>query len=171
MGDIVLQRDIGSLIDVKPLSSLLAWTAGSGEDSVTFTGTVIDREAFATGSLPNTADIDVWYSATLGSGHTLALGLDVQSSADDTNFSDYATEASTVVATGPAGGGTVSGVYRMQVPSTNAPSGHPGIDLSGAQRYLRPLIVPHLSATGTDTAQILAIGVFGGFDFLASPTT
>lgn len=171
MGSIVTQRDIGSLVDVKSLSALLSWTAGGGADSATFTGTVIDREGFTTGSLPSTVDVDVWYSATLGSGHTLSLYMDVQHGASSSVFSDYATEQATVIATGPSGGGAVTGVYRMQVASSNAPAGHPGIDVRGTQRYLRPLIIPHLSATGTDTAEIVAIGVFGGFDFLAAPST
>ena|SRR5579862_7597163 len=171
MGDIVTQRDIGSLIDVKSLSTLLSWTAGGGADSATFTGTVIDREAFATGSLPNTVDVGVWYSATLGSGHTLSLQFDLQDSADNSAFSDYATEAAAVIATGPSGGGVVTGIARMAVANTNAPSGHPSVDVRGARRYLRPMVIPHLSATGTDTAQIVAIGVFAGFDFLAAPAT
>ena len=46
----------------------------------------------------------------------------------------------------------------------------PGINLGSAQRYLRYLGVPHLSRTGTDTAEIQAVGlVFGGFDQLAAP--
>lgn len=167
MADMVTQRDIGSLIDVKAGSTLLAWTAGGAADSATFTGNSIDREGFA--SLPDSLDLDVYYQATLGSGHTLALQFDLQHSADNSNFSDYATEQSQVIATGPSGGGAVSGMVRMAVPNSNAPSGHPGIDLRGAQRYVRPMLIPHLSATGTDTAEILAIGVFGGFDQLPSP--
>jgi hypothetical protein len=172
MSDIVLQKNIGALIDVKSLSGVLSWTAGGGSDSATFTGTVIDRAGFAGGQLmPLGADVDIAYGATLGSGKTLSIYLDLQDSPDGSNFSDYATEAATVVATGPSGGGTVAGVMRMVIPTTNAPSGTPGVDLNAARRYARLLIVPHLSATATDTAVIAAVGVFAGYDRLAAPTS
>ena len=48
----------------------------------------------------------------------------------------------------------------------------PGINLGGAQRYLRLLVVPHLSAGGTDTGVLQALGLlFGGFDQLAAPVS
>lgn len=172
MADIVLQRNIGELIDVKPLFGEYNWTAGGASDSATFTGASVDREGFATGSLPSSMDVDVWYSATLGSGQTLAIYMDLQHSADGSTWVDYATTTATnIVATGPSGGGVVSNVARMAVPSSNVPAGAMGVDLKGANRYVRLLAVPHLSRAGTDTAQMLALGVFAGFDFLASPTT
>ena len=171
MVDITLQKNIGALIDVKSvLAPAYPWTAGGPSDSVTFTSSSIDREGLSTGSLPRTADVDVFYSATLGAGATLSLYLEVDSAPDNATWTPYAIEASTVIATGPAGGGTVSGVYRMTVPSSDNFENTPSIDLNGAQRFLRVLGVPHLSRTGTDTAVIQAIGlVLAGFDQLAAP--
>lgn len=159
-------RDIGELVDVKSGGAFLSWTAGGGSDSATYTFSSVDREAFLWGgSLPQSADIDVLFDATLASGKTLSLQFDLQDSADNTNFSDYATAAAAVVATGPSGGGAVRGVARMPRPSiAGALSGIPGVDLRGARRYTRLLVIPHLSATGTDTAIIAHEAVFGGFD-------
>jgi hypothetical protein len=176
MADIVLQKNIGALIDLKPLTPVLSWTAGGASDSVTWTGTSLDRGGFvggplSVGEMPLSMDVDIYYSAKLASGATLSLSFDIQDSADNSAFSDFATEASLVVATGPSGGGTVYGVQRMVVSNTNAPTGMPGIDLTGARRYIRLLTVPHLSAGGTDTGVIGAIGVFAGFDRLAAPST
>jgi hypothetical protein len=171
MADIVLQRNVSALIDVKALSAPLSWTAGGAADSVTDTGATIDREGFVGGGIALSADVDFYYSATLGSGHTLAVSFDLQDSPDGTNFSDFMTEASAVVATGPSGGGVVTGVARMSVPNASIPAGAPGVNLSTARRYLRLLFVPHLSAAGTDTAIVGTLGVFGGFDRLAAPVT
>lgn len=172
MSDIVLQRNMAALIDPKSvLSPAYPWTAAGASDSITFTSSSVDREGLSTGSLPLSADIEVYYAATLGSGQTLSLYWDLQDSADNTNFSDYRTEASTVIATGPSGGGAVSGVARMTVQaSADNPVPGPGVPLGSARRYLRFLGVPHLSRTGTDTAVIQAIGVvLGGFDTLPAP--
>jgi hypothetical protein len=173
MADIVLQKSIGELVDQKLFSSSLSWTAGGASDSVTWTGLSINRASFPTGSLPRTLDAFVAYDATLGSGQTLALYFDVQNSTNNSTWTDYATEASTVVATGPSGGGRVTGVARMSVAANDSsrPSGTPGVDLNGAMQYIRCNVVPHLSRTGTDTAVIVVAGTFAGFDTLASPQT
>lgn len=173
MSDIVLQKNLGALIDTKSLlSAPYSWTAGGGSDSVSFTSSSVDREGLSTGSLPLSADIEVYYSATLGSGQTLSFLFDLQTGPDNSTWTDYVTEASTVVVTGPSGGGLVSGVARLIVASSNNPANTPGVGLGGAQRYLRLAGVPHMSRTGTDTAIIQAIGItFGGFDQLPSPTT
>jgi hypothetical protein len=174
MSDIVLLKNLGALIDVKSVfAPTLSWTAAGGADSATFTSSSIDRQGFATGSMPRSMDVDVFYATTLGSGQTLSLYLEVDSSPDNATWTPYVTEAPAVIATGPSGGGAVTGVYRMTVQSTaDNPSPGPGVGLSGAQRYIRVLGIPHLSRTGTDTAQIQAVGlVFGGFDQLPAPAT
>jgi hypothetical protein len=171
MADIVLQKSVAELIDPKAASTSLSWTAGGASDSVTWTGISIDREGMATGSLPRSCDAVVFYDATLGSGQTLAFYWDLQEGPDGTNWSDYATEASTVVATGPSGGGRVVGVARLVTGSADAPAGTPGVNLGSARRYVRLNVVPHLSRTGTDTAVMATVIEFGGFDQLASPQT
>ena len=169
MADIVIQKSLGELVTPKAAASSLSWTAGGASDSVTWTGYSIDREGFSTGSLPRTADAIIYYDATLGSGLTLAFTIDIQDSPDGTNWSDYATEAYTVVATGPSGGGHVAGVARAVIASSNKPVGTPGVDLKGARRYVRMNVIPHLSRTGTDTAVMVSVIEFAGFDQLASP--
>lgn len=162
-------KNVAEYIDPKALSSSLSWTAGGASDAVTWTGISINREGFVTGSIPRSMDAIVYYDATLASGKTLSLTWDLQDSPDGTNWSDYQTEAATVIATGPSGGGRVVGVARLLDQSTNAPSGTPGANLSSARAYVRLNVIPHMSATGTDTAIIAAIGEFGGFDILAAP--
>jgi hypothetical protein len=174
MSDIVLQKNMAALIDPKSiLSPAYSWTAGVGSDSITFTSSSVDREGLSTGSMPRSMDVEIYYSAKLGSGNTLSLYLEVDSSPDNSTWTAYATEASAVIATGPSGGGTVAGIYRMTVQTTaDDPVPQPGINLGSAQRYLRVLGLPHLSAAGTDTAQIQAVGlVLGGFDQLAAPVS
>jgi hypothetical protein len=173
MSDIVLQKNLGALIDVKSvLAPYYPWTAGGASDSVTFTSSSVDREGFSTGSLPRSMDVEIYFSATLGSGQTLSLYSEIDSSPDNSTWTSYATEQATI-ATGPSGGGTVTGVHRMVVQTTaDNPVPGPGINLGSAKRYLRYLGVPHLSRTGTDTAEVQAVGlVMGGWDQLASPAT
>lgn len=171
MADIVLQRSVGELIDVKPLTSVLSWTAGGASDSVTWTGLTIDRGGFSGQPNPLCADIDVYWSAKLASGATLALTLDLQHSPDNSTWTDLFTVAGATVATGPSGGGALQGVTRMVIASSNKPTGTPGVDLKSAKRYVRLNVLPHLSATQTDTAVVAGVGVFAGFDRLAAPQT
>lgn len=171
MADIVLQKSIGELIVPKVLTKSSAWTAGGASDNVQFFGSSIDRMAMSTGSLARTLDVVVAWDATLGSGNTLSLAFDVQDSADNSTFADYATEAATTVATGPSGGGRVQGVTRLVVASSDKPTGTPGITIGSARRYLRFGLTPHLSAANTDTGVVQAVGIFAGFDQLASPQT
>lgn len=173
MSDIVLLKNLGALIDPKSvLTPDYAWTAGGASDSITFTSSSVDREGMSTGSLPRSMDVEIYYSATLGSGQTLALYSEIDSAPDNSTWTLYASEQATL-ATGPSGGGNVFGVHRMTIQTTaDNPSPGPGINLGSAARYLRYLGVPHLSRTGTDTAQVRAVGlVFGGFDQLAAPTS
>lgn len=174
MAEIVLQKSVAELIDPKAAASSLSWTAGGASDSVTWTGIGIDRQGFATGSLPRSADAVVYYDATLGSGSTLALQWDLQEGPDNSNWSDYATEASTVVATGPSGGGRVVGVARLNgatIQGNANPAALPGVNLGSARRYVRLNVIPHLSRAGTDTAVIASVMEFAGFDALAAPAT
>jgi len=183
MADIMLQKHIGDLIDLKALSSSLSWTAGGASDSVTWTGISIDRGgAFATGALPRTLDAALLFDATLASGKSLSVCWDVQHSPDNSTWSDFATEASQVVATGQSGGGRAIGVSRLTLSSADDPNiasatnipgqtPTPSINLGSAARYIRLNVVPHLASTGTDTGVIAAVGVFAGFDILQAPSS
>ena len=59
-----------------------------------------------------------------------------------------------VAATGPAGGGTVTGCLEIDV------------KLRACGRYVRLGYTPDLSASGTDTAALSAVLVCGGMDRL-----
>jgi hypothetical protein len=177
MADIVLQKSLAELIDGRTMLAPLSWTSGAGPDGVAQNGPSIDRINFpgaggglaggSAGELPRSLDVYVSFTATLGQGFTLALTWDVQDSADNLTFADLAggQQVATVAATGPAGGGTVTGVARMVVASSDKPAGTPGIYIGGARRYVRLVLTPRLNRGATDTAIIAAVGVFGGFDF------
>jgi hypothetical protein len=154
MPDFVTQRNIAAMGELRRLSAQAALTAAGTGDATTVTGGTIDRAGFAGGSLPGSADIGVLFAATLASGQTLSVTFDVQDSPDGTNFSDFYTQAATVAATGPSGGGVVTGAINI------------GVDFTLARRYTRVLFVPDLSATGTDTAVAIAAGFFAGYDRL-----
>lgn len=173
MSDIVQLKNIAALIDPKTvLNPYYPWTAGGASDSITFTSSSVDREDLSTGSLPRSMDVEIVFSATLGSGDTLSLYSEIDSAPDNSTWTAYATEQVTL-ATGPSGGGTVTGIHRMTVQSTaDNPTPGPGVQLQSAQRYLRYLGVPHLSRTGTDTAEVQSVVmVLGGFDQLAAPAS
>ena len=155
--NIITQHNIGALGDLVRLTDHSTATAGGSGDATSVTGNTIDRMGFSTGSMPRSALMGVLYEATLASGATLSLAFAVQDSPDGTNWSDYQTVASAVVATGPNGGGAVKGSANIQV------------DLNGARRYTRLNYQPDLSASGTDTAYADGVGFFAGFDRLVAP--
>jgi hypothetical protein len=157
MSDIVLQKNVAALGSLRRLSDQAALTAGGSGDATTVTGITIDRQAFGNGSMPDSAELAVLFAATLASGATLSVTFDVQDSADNSSFTDYATTAAIVAATGPSGGGTVKGQVTQ------------GFNLKGARRYVRLTYLPDLSASGTDTATVIATGFFAGFDRLPAP--
>lgn len=156
MADITLIHNVGALGTTRRLSpaGTGAQTAGA---TATVTGVTIDREGFAGGSLPRSVEVAALFDTTLQSGKTLSVYFDVQHSTNNTTWTDYATQASVVAATGPSGGGAVQGQTSFSV------------DLGGAYRYVRLLTVPTLSATGTDTVTLVATGFFAGYDRLAAP--
>lgn len=154
MGDIVLQRDIGSLGALKYLSAAASAIAASTGDSATTTGVTIDRMGFSTGAMPMTLDATVLYDATLETGKTLSIGYAAQDSADGANWSDYQTATYAVVATGATAASVVAGQAEF------------GVNLTSARRYVRFNSAMDLSATGTDTAVTRAAGFFAGFDRL-----
>jgi hypothetical protein len=151
---IVLQHNVGALGALKRLSAAAAAVAAGAGDATTVTGVTIDRMGFGLGSMPNSAVFAILYDATLATGKTLSLGYAVQDSADNSNFSDYATATSAVIATGATAASVVAGELQVDV------------DLQSARRFVRFNHFPDLSATQTDTSVTRATGFFGGFDRL-----
>lgn len=136
-----------------------AITAGGGGDNVEAVGIVIDRLNTAAGAratMPLSGILAIPFEAVLAAGETLTFK-NIRVYHDDAagfgTKSQYALlSASTVVATGPVGGGTVTGIY------TGA------VNLDGAKRYVALAVTPDLSAGGADTANINGVFVLGGFD-------
>lgn len=143
--------------DIKRLSDQASAIAASTGDATTVTGTTIDRQGFAGGSIPTGLALGILYSATLASASALTLAAYVQDSPDGTNWSMFATYSSVTVASGPSGGGVVAGSWNNSA------------DLRGARRYVRALFIPDLLRTGTDTAVAIACGMFTGWDRLPAP--
>jgi len=155
MSDIVLQRDVASLGALLRLGNGSSATAGGTGDATSVTGATIDRFSIGNGSMPNVANVGVIYDAVLASGATLSIGYAVQDSGDGATWADYQTATYAVVATGPSGGGTKTGVFDIG-----------SVNLSSARRYVRLNYMPDLSAANTDTASFRAIGFAAGYDRL-----
>lgn len=143
-------ENIGGLIGHRRASAVAAVTAGGAGDNTAVTGVIIDRAALG---FPQSCVAVIPFTTTLGATNTLSLAATVQSG-EAANLSDATTLASRangVIATGPAGGGTVTGEIEIDV------------NLSGAGRYVRLNFTPDLSAANTDTASLgSAVFAFGG---------
>lgn len=116
-------------------------TAGGSGDNTAVNGAYIDRLS-SLGPVKS-AKLVINYTTTLAATETLKFGAKIQDATDTggTAVADFGTAvAATVVATGPDGGGTVTGTAEID------------INLEGARQAIRAVITPDLSASGTDTA-------------------
>lgn len=146
-------RNIGALIAVLRASANAAATAGGTGDATAVTGGIID---LMENGHPLSGVLAIPYTATLAAGETLSIAYEVESgNADDLgDATALVSGVSAVVATGPAGGGTVAGTFEVD------------LLLAGAGRYVRANFTPNLSASGTDTSALSSVMVLGGFDRL-----
>lgn len=146
-------RSIGDLITVVRAAANTAATAAGSGDNTAVTGAIIDRNAIGN---PQSAVLAIPFTATLAEGETLSIGYTVEEGQanDLSDVETLQTAALAVVATGPSGGGTVTGTFEVNVP------------LMGAGRYVRANFTPDLSAGATDTAALSAVLVLGGADRL-----
>lgn len=142
-------RDIGSLVKVDRAAANTAATAGGAGDNTLVTGVIIDRAAIG---WPESAVVAIPFTATLAAAATLTITPVVQegNAANLSDAANLAAPGAQVVATGPVGGGTVTGTYELNV------------SLRGAGRYVRVNFTPDLSAANTDTAALSAVLVTGG---------
>lgn len=133
----------GQTKSVSAFEQFAATAAGTGDDSEV-TSSWIDRLADTPNAPPLCAKLIVPVFATLGSGNTLRAVANFQDVDDTANTAaDHGDAlASTVILTGPSGGGEVGGVIELPV------------DLSGAQRFIRAQVTIDMDRTGTDTATI-----------------
>jgi hypothetical protein len=135
-------------------------TAGGSGDATEVDGAWIDRIPASGGVRVDSAKLVIAYTATLAQGATLKFGVQFQDAtssggAGAADFSD--TVASTTVATGPTGGGTVTGTVEID------------INLGAAREFFRAQITPDLSAANTDTCEWAAMAIL--FDRYRSPQT
>lgn len=146
-------RNIGALIAVLRAAANTAVTAGAGGDNTAVTGVILDRAAHG---FPQSAVLAVPYTTTLGEGQTLSIGYTVETgeAANLSGADTLKTAALAVVATGPSGGGTVTGTFEVD------------LSLAGAGRYVRANFTPDLNRANTDTAALCAVMVFGGAERL-----
>ncbi|WP_420415918.1 hypothetical protein [Marinovum algicola] len=145
-------RDIGALISCARVIANTSLTAAGSGDNTEVTGSIIDRYAIGT---PQSAVLAIPFTAALDEDETLTISYTINDGAES-DLGDEAelTTGSVVAATGPSGGGTVTGCVEID------------LFIGGAGRYIRPDVTPDLSRGATDTAAISGIMVFGGADRL-----
>jgi len=127
--------------------AVTAATAGGSGDATEVNGVTLDTAALS--ARPNSVLFVVDAKATLAATKSLTITANLQDSADGSNWADI-TDPAVILTLTSAAGGTEVGVGTL------------GYDLSRARRYVRIQATPDLSATGTDTASICGVAVFGG---------
>jgi len=139
-------KDIGSQIKPKYVGGGTATAAGTG-DNTAVNGADLGRVGY------QSAVLVIAYTATLTEDKTLSFAISHEDSPDgSTRSTAVVDQAATVAATGPAGGGTVTGIVEVDA------------DLSGANAYRRYIITPDLNASSTDTCAWRAVWILGGAD-------
>ncbi len=153
MADIVLQKDILDLTQEVAASAYVSATAGGAGNNVAVTGLTIDRVAL---NVPRSVAFCIAFQASLSASQTLSiLAPLIQHSPDGVTWTTLTTPTTPgVVSTGAA---TNHGAVRI------------GADLSAAYRYVRLNWTPDLSASGTDTAEIIATALFAGTNHVPAP--
>jgi hypothetical protein len=146
-------RNIGALVSVVGASLNASIVAAGAGDNVEIEGLIIDRAGIG---FPQSCVLAVPFTATLAEGATLSITAVLESGNEDdlSDASDLQQVPAAIVATGPAGGGTVTGTFEVSAP------------IMGAGRYLRAKFTPDLSAGAADTADLSSVLVFGGAERL-----
>lgn len=147
-------RSIGDEISVRRAGARAGVTAGGAGDNTAVTGVIIDRAALG---WPHSCVLAIPFTTTLAANETLSIAHTLQdgNAADLSDAGTFVSATAAVVATGPAGGGTVTGQFERNV------------RLTGAKRYVRFNWTPDLSRGNTDTADVgSAVIVFGGAERL-----
>jgi len=137
-------KDLKAITVVAHALALTSAVAAGSGDATEVDGVTFDLSS-ATYKRPNSALFIVDAKATLTTDQTLTVTANLQDSANGSSWADITDPAVilTLTATG-TGVGTI------------------GFDLSLARRYVRIQATPDLSHSGTDTASIVGVVVFGG---------
>lgn len=127
-------------------------TAGSTGDATEVNCEYVDRKQSDHGPFMSMKVI-ITYTTTLAAAATLTFAGNMQdaTSAGGAGVADYGNAfTATTIATGPSGGGTVTGTVEIDV------------DLSAAREFVRAQLTPNLSAANTDTLEWSATYVLFG---------
>lgn len=141
------QNDAVKLVTTRFGRANTTATAGGSGDNTQSDAAWIDRRGFTS------VKVVVTWTATLAQGATLSLAAAFRDATDGSGTSAGAygpTVASTVVATGPTSGGTVTGTTEYD------------LDVAAAKAFVQARITPDLSAANTDTAAYSVTYVLGG---------
>lgn len=162
-----LKTDIGGIHSARTALAFDVVAAGTNDNTLK-TGAWIDRShpgvggpAFSPRSSGPYGSMTAWLvgQATLAAAATLTLVSGTLETASDTSGTGTTTAVtftpSVVLATGPSGGGTVQIAYRL----ADKP-----FYLSTDGLAWRPKVTVDMSASGTDTAILAVVFVFGGSD-------
>jgi hypothetical protein len=146
------RKDIGAYVKGEVPFNPISATAGGAGDGTEVDGLAINRTT--ANQVYRSATLLIPIRATLASGETLTIQANFQDSADGSTWADYNTATqsfSAVVLTGASGGSTdVNTIVELNV------------NLDAARRDVRVQIEPTLSWTGTDTANVAGVLLFGG---------
>lgn len=125
-------------VEIAPIALLFGsqFTAGSAGDNVAATSPSVDR--FKNGS----CQLVVAAKTNLAANNTLSVSVAISDSDDNSTFNTAKAIGSYTVATGATAGDLCT--YPIN------------INLSGFARYVKFIITPDLSASGTDTATVNA---------------
>jgi hypothetical protein len=139
------------MIQTKDIGALILPLRAAGNAAATAVpGVTLDRAAHG---MPQSGVLAVPFTATLAAGETLSVTYTIEEGeAEDLSDATVMATDTVIAATGPAGGGTVTGCLRINV------------KLRAGGRYLRCGYTPELRAGGSDTAELSALLICGGMD-------
>ena len=145
---LLAQKCIGDQDALAYAADNASLTAAGTGDNTEVVGAIIDR---ATTGFRQSLLAAIAWTATLAQAKTLSIAwhLEHGNAANLSDAADLVSVASAVVATGPTGGATLTGVLGND------------IWVGGAGRYIRLKYTPDLSATSVDTAKCAALFVLG----------
>jgi hypothetical protein len=148
-------RNIGAYIATRHAGQVSV-VAGGAADGTEVDGGWIDRQDF------HSAKVVVSYTTTLADTESLTIAANLQDASDSsgTGAADYgAVFASTSMVTSD-GGTTEIGQAEFDIDFLGGTQG--AADGTAADRYIRVQFTPTMSASGTDTAELMAIVILGG---------
>ncbi len=147
-----LGRDTSNRNLYRYVAAVASVTAGGSGDATAINGVAHDLQGFGTRQKAESVMVAVGGVASIASSQTLSIACKLQESANGssgwTDITLLPTQTVTAVT-----GATTSAAYQVQF----------GFDLTKtAQRYVRVVVTPDASASGTDTATVQVSSIFGG---------